>query len=177
MADHKHNPTLVGAVMERTLFRNLVGFALLAALFYIANRAFTDVIDDVVESKYEWVAERFTLSVGHIHKEWMFKGKPKALTLRYYISAEETANIVVQVNKLGWPLNISNNDRTLNCLNLWMLFAHEEGHRKSMLDLTSHLKVETTNYGCAYYYENDGIVSLIFDYNLYNGKVSSVQLD
>ena len=177
MADHKHNPTLVGAVMERTLFRNLVGFALLAALFYIANRAFTDVIDDVVESKYEWVAERFTLSVGHIHTEWIIKGKPKALSLTYYISAEETARITVQVNRLGWPLNVAKSDRSLNCLNLWMLFAHEEGHRKSMLDLTSHLEVTTKALGCEYFYRKSGKESLIFSYNVSNGKIDTFTLD
>ena len=177
MADHKHNPTLVGAVMERTLFRNLVGFALLAALFYIANRAFTDVIDDVVESKYEWVAERFTLSVGHIHKEWMFKGKPKAIKLTYFLSREESVQILVQVNRAGWPLNVSKEDRSLNCLNLWMLFAHEEGHRESMLDLTSHLEVQTSSIGCEYFYKNKGKESLIFSYNLVNGNVRGSNLD
>lgn len=177
MANHEQNSTSVGAVMERTLFRNLVGLGLLGGLFYFANQSFTDVIDDVVESKYEWVAERFTLSVGHIHKEWIIKGKPNALRLRYFISVEETADIVVQVNRLGWPLNVSANDRALNCLNLWMLFAHEEGHRKSMLDLTSHLEVKTSTSGCEYYYKNKGLESFIFGYNLYNGKVSSLKID
>lgn len=177
MANHEHNPTSVGAVMERTLFRNLIGLGLLGGLFYFANKSFTDVIDDVVESKYEWVAERFTLSVGHIHKEWIIKGKPRALRLTYYISAEETAIITVQLNRAGWPLNIAAKDRSLNCLNLWMLFAHEEGHRKSMLDLTSHLEIKTKPLGCEYYYQDKGQESLIFGYNLSNGKVGTFKLD
>lgn len=177
MANHEQHPISVGAVMERTLFRNLIGLGLISGLFYFANQSFTSVIDDVVESKYEWVAERFTLSIGHIHKEWVIKGKPKALRLTYYISAEETTAIIVQMNKTGWPLNIAVKDRSLNCLNLWMLFAHEEGHKKSMLDLTSHLEIVTKQLGCEYYYQNKGKKDLIFGYRLSNGKIDTFELD
>lgn len=176
MTNIKNQSASIGAVAEKSLFRNIIGLGLLVSLFYFANKSFTGVIDDVVESKYEWVAERFKLSIGHIHREWMIKSKPKALSLTYHISAEETAQITVQLNKLGWPLNVSKDDRTLNCLNLWMLFAHEEGHKKSILDLTSHLEIETTDLGCEFYYQNRGLESLIFGYNLYNGEVSTSKL-
>lgn len=177
MANHEQHSTSVGAAMERTLFRNLIGLSLVGGMFYFANQSFTNVIDGVVESKYEWVAERFKLSVGHIHKEWMIKGKPKALRLTYFISAEEYSVITVQVNKTGWPLNIAAKDRRLNCLSLWMLFAHEEGHRKSMLDLTSHLEVKKKPLGCEFYYKNKDDKKLIFSYNLNNGTVGSFVLD
>lgn len=177
MANHKPHPVSTDAVMEKPLFRNLIGVASIVALFYFANKAFTDVIDDVVESKYEWVAERFALSVGHIHKEWLFNGKPNALRLTYHIDREDTVEITVQLNKPGWPLNIDPQDRELNCMNLWMLFAHEEGHRKSMLDLTSHLWVETKSAGCEFYHREDGIKTLIFSYNLLSGKIDTIKLD
>ena len=174
MAHHSVN---TDAVMERTLFRNLIGFGLMLGLLYVAVKAFTDVVDDVVESKYDWVAERFSLSIGHIHKEWMFKGKPNALRLTYYLSREETTTIVAQLNKAGWPLNIANKDRELNCLNLWMLFAHEEGHKQSMLDLTSHLEIVKKEKGCEYYHQDRDTTNLIFSYNLNNGKVDTFKLD
>lgn len=177
MANQQHHSVSSGVVMERTLFRTLVGLSLIASLFYFANKAFNNVIDDVVESKYDWVAERFTLSIGHIHKEWVFKNKPSVVRLTYFLSATETTDIVVQVNKTGWPLNVASKDRQLNCLNLWMLFAHEEGHRKSILDLTSHLEIETKAAGCEYYYLDKGLSSLIFSYNVVSGKVSAFGLD
>jgi len=177
MANHEQHAVTTDAVMERTLFRNLVGFGLIGGLFYFAIQAFNDVIDDVVESKYEWVAERFSLSITHIHKEWMIKGKPKALQLVYHVSQQERAAIIVQVNQRGWPLNISSSDRELNCLSLWMLFAHEEGHRESMLDITSHLEIKSNENGCEFFHRDREIDNFIFSYNLNSGKVDTIGLD
>lgn len=177
MANHKQHIVSAGAVMERTLFRTIIGLGLLVGLFYSANKAFNNVIDDVVESKYQWVAERFSLSVGHIHKEWMIKGKPNALRLTYFLSSEETTKIIVQVNRAGWPLNVASKDRQLNCLNLWMLFAHEEGHKKSILDLTSHLEVKNNQQGCEFFYRDKGLDTLIFSYDAISGKVGAFRLD
>lgn len=177
MANHKQHIVSTGAVMERMLIRTLIGLGLIAGMFYAANKAFNNVIDDVIESKYGWVAERFNLSVGHIHKEWMLTGKPRTLRLTYYLSSEETTEIVIQVNRTGWPLNVASKDRQLNCLNLWMLFAHEEGHKKSILDLTSHLEVKTTGQGCEFLYRDKDLDSLIFSYDAINGKVGVFRLD
>ena len=177
MAAHKVDSTGSNAAMERVLFRNLVGGGLIGALFYFASSYFSEVIDGVVESKYEWVSERFLLSISHIRTEWMAKGKPKQVTLNYHISVEENAEITVQLNKAGWPLNVGTKDRSLNCLNLWMLFAHESAHTQSMMDLTSYLEIETTASGCEYYHQKGKTNNLIFSYDVNSGKIDTLALD
>lgn len=177
MANHGPHSVKTDAIMERALFRNLIGGGLMVALLYVATQAFSGFIDEVVESKYEWVAERFTLSVGHIRKEWVYKGKPRVLQLDYHASREETMKITVQLNSFGWPVNIDSVEQNLNCMSLWMLFAHEEAHTKSMLDLTSFLSVESKVKGCEFFYEKAGQKEMIFSYNVQNGKVDTVKLD
>lgn len=177
MANHDHRSVKTDAIMDKALFKNLVGGAIAIGLFYIATQAFSQLIDDVVESKYEWVAERFTLSIGHIRKEWVYKGKPSALPFDYHLSLDETVEITVQFNQYGWPVNIDPKSQALNCMSLWMLFAHEEAHRESMLDLTSYLSVEKKPNGCEYHYRKGSQDDLVFSYNIQSGRVDTVELD
>lgn len=176
MADNKFSPVTTETAIEHGLFRYLLGGGLFAALFYFASYAFEQLIDDVVESKYQWVAERFALSVSHIHTEWMVAGKPQQLTLNYHVNAKESAPISVHISNKGWPLSVNTQRPILGCLNLWMLFAHEEAHTESVMDLTSHLEITTKSHGCEYYYAEDGNRALIFSYNLNNGKVDAASL-
>ena len=47
---------------------------------------------------------------------------------------------------LSWDPSFFNE---LNCLNLWMLFAHEESHNQSIMDLTRSLEIEQLESLCS----------------------------
>jgi hypothetical protein len=159
--------------MERTIFRTLTGLGLVAVLFYFVINAINSVMNDVVESKYDWVAERFVLSINYIHKEWVLKGAPSSVDLTYYLNKTDTAKITVQLNQAGWPTNVSAAERELNCLNLWMLFAHEESHNQSIMDLTTELEIEQLNNECEFFHLDNGQRKLIFKYSALNGTITS----
>ena len=169
MRDHKQHAVTSDAIMEHTLFRNLTGLGLAAILFYFVISAINSVIDEVVDSKYDWVADRFVLSMNFIHKEWVVKGRPDEVGLTYYLNKTDTAEITVQLNEQGWPTNIAADDNELNCLNLWMLFAHEESHDQSIMDLTRSLEIEQLESICKYFHVEKGQRELIFSYNALNG--------
>ena len=173
MHNHKQQAVSSDAIMERTFFRNLTGLGLAAVLFYFAINAINSVIDEVVESKYDWVAERFVLSMNYIHKEWVLNGTPGSVDLTYYINKTESARITVQLNEQGWPTNVSDTESELNCLNLWMLFAHEESHNQSIMDLTTELEIEQQNEKCSFFNGKDGQRELIFNYSAVNGAITT----
>ena len=173
MSERQH-PISTESALDRPFLRAIIGICIAISLFYFATTAFDDVIDGVVESKYEWVADRFTRSVNHIHKEWMITRRPKTMVLDYYFDEETTQKITVQLNKYGWPLNVSETDKRLNCLNLWMLFAHEVDHAESMMDLTADLDVQTGSNQCTYFHQSSDVRKFLFDYDLRTGKVSKI---
>lgn len=177
MAGHGHHNVTTNAIMEKGLFRNLIGLGLVAVLFYFALKAYTSLIEEVVDSSTDWIAQRFSRSVSYIHQEWMFNSKPSVLVLPYNVSATEVVKIPIQLNEQGWPLNVDAKDRQLNCLNLWMLFANEQQTESSILDVTDRLQIREKNKGCEYYYTDKGSLNLIFSYNIYSGKVDAIKLD
>lgn len=174
MSEHQHSVT-TDTAMERPFMRVMLGVGVVIGLFYFASKAFEDVIDSVVESKYEWVSDRFAKSINHIHKEWMISGRPNSIVLDYYLDETTTTSIRLQLNKQGWPLNVSESDTELNCLNLWMLFAHNNDHAKSIMDLTSNLDVSQTANRCEFYHETEKDKKLLFNYDLNTGRVSNSQ--
>lgn len=171
MSDHSQHSITTDTDSEHPLFRVMIGMALLAGLFYFAVKAFDSIIDDVVDSKYKITANRFASSMNYIHKRWMTTGKPNELTLDYFIEQDLTTDITVQMNKQGWPLNVDEKDRKLNCLNLWMLFAYESNHAKSMMDLTTHLQIEEHATGCHFYNDTDNKNIFMFSYELTTGRI------
>lgn len=176
MSEHGHSVT-TDTAMDRPFVRIIIGLGIIITLFYFATKAFDDVIDGVVESKYKWVSDRFIRSVNHIHKEWMINHRPKKVVLDYFVDESTSSKITIQLNRYGWPLNVSGSDRELNCLNLWMLFAHEIGHSQSIMDLTSDLKVEQSDIGCNYYHDVDSELKFLFGYELTTGKVTNTKTD
>lgn len=154
------------SAMDKPFFRVLTGLGLLGILFYIATINFSGLIDDVVDQKYDMIAERFEISMNHIRKEWYVQGKPKRLKLNYYLDSSDYETIHVNVTKQGWPLNVGGDADTLDCLNLWMYFAHDEKQKKGIMALTQHLQVKEMTGNCHFIHQQKRPNPVMFSYNL-----------
>lgn len=164
-------------ILAKSLFNKLIALSVMIGLVFFAVKAYLDMMDTVTVAKYDWVMKRFSLSVGHIHKQWLFNNKPSRLTLQYYTQQQQTVAITVRLNRFGWPLTSESEDKGLNCHNLWRLFAREERHKNSMLDLTSDLLVKSKATGCEFYHQQGTNSALILSYNVQNGKVGKDRLN
>ena len=57
---------------------------------------------------------------------------------------------------------------------MWMLFAHEETHSQSIMDITSELEIKSDGSSCHYFHLADEGTPLIFSYFSENGNVDSL---
>lgn len=162
-------------MMDRPFFRILVGGIFLVAIFYIASIYFSRIVDDVVEHKYEMLADRFSISMGHIHKQWMLGGKKSQIKMNYQVETDEFIDVNFQLNEFGWPINIVQETNELNCLNLWMYFANDSASQKTVLNLTAQLNVEQSVNECRYYHLADKGLVFMFSYSVETGKVTSAK--
>jgi hypothetical protein len=156
----------------------LVGIGVVVCLFYIAVRTFSNLVDDVTEYKYELLAQRFSISMDYVHRQWLTNDKPQTLVLEYFVDKYAIDNkvskqLLLRMNEFGWPINIAQNSQTLDCMNLWMYFAHEEQSSKIVLNLTEQLIIEAKEIkgNCHFLHKEKFPNQLMFSYNSGNGQV------
>ncbi|MDU0113683.1 hypothetical protein RT723_12025 [Psychrosphaera aquimarina] len=176
MVNQEQGKVTTDSLMDRSFVRVLVAAGIIAVLFYIAVRSFLGIINEVEEFKYDLLAERFSISMDYARREWIIRGKPDSLTLEYYIDQQAINNkinkkLLLQINEFGWPINVASESRELDCLNLWMYFAHEEQDNKTVENLTEQLDVKRINNNCHYLHKEKFPNQLMFSYNSSNGQV------
>ncbi len=162
--------------MTRSFVHLLIGGAVLVAVLFFAVRSYLTVIEDVTAFKHEQIGQRFSMSMDYAHRQWLIQGKPNKLFLQYF--ADEQAlnkqvgkKLVLQMSQSGWPINIDSEDKTLDCLALWMYFAHQQESQVPTLDLTTQLAVKQGSGYCHFLYKNKVPNQLMFSYNSNNGQV------
>ena len=165
------------SVITHNFMKFLVGIGVVVCLFYVAVRTFSNLINDVTEYKYELLAQRFSISMDYVHRQWLTNDKPQKLVLEYFtdksaIDNKQGEKLLLHMNEYGWPINIAQDSQTLDCMNLWMYFAHEEQSHKMVLNLTEQLiEAKEVNGNCHFLHKEKFPNQLMFSYNSGNGQV------
>jgi hypothetical protein len=128
----------------------------------------------VDESRYELIANRFDRSMNYVHQHWMFNGKPKRMILPYLVESNIEYPLQVVVSRQGWPINVADDADELNCLALWMYFAHDVNQASGILNLTENLQVQTESESCIYLDGKDEQMVVMFRYEPIIGKVTAL---
>ena len=165
------------STLLRKLLKFLLGVGIVICLFYSAVKSFSGLVDEAKEYKYESLAERFSISMNYAHRQWIVSDKPSTLVLEYFTNKEAIDNevgekLLLHMNKSGWPVNIAKNTATLDCINLWMYFAHGRQSNKEVVSLKEQsVGVKEMNGHCHFLHKEKYPNQLMFSYNSSNGQV------
>lgn len=165
------------SVLVRKLLKFLVGIGVIVCLYYAGIRSFSGLIDNAKEYKYESIAERFSISMNYVHRQWIISDKPDRLVLEYFTNKEAIDNkvgekLLLHINEFGWPVNIAKNEPALDCKNLWLYFAHGRQSNKEVISLKEQLvDVKEMNGHCHFLHKEKYPNQLMFSYNSSNGQV------
>lgn len=161
--------------MEHALVRLLLGLILLGVLFNAAINYVSRFYQEAVEVKEQRLAERFLISVRHVHREWLLTGKNQKVKLEYIVDDNVTKWIQVRVNRKGWPIAVDRDEHRLDCASLWRYFA-KLGPQTQVEMAESELTIEQMFDECRYLKVVEGQPELIFSYQPLSGKVLSNHL-
>lgn len=172
MKHHHPHPVEVDPASSHSVFKVIVGICIIVVLFYYALKGFSQIMTGVDKQRYELMANRFDRSMSYVHQHWMMAGKPKNITLPYIVEKNVEYPLKVAVNLQGWPINVGEDQNTLNCLALWMYFAHDVDQPQGGFNLTDGLNVSSENNECYYFDTSEDKKTLMFRYQPLIGSVT-----
>lgn len=157
------------SMTERPLVRFLFSALILAAVFYTALNYMDELYSDAEVFKYDLLAEEFETSINIVRMGWNERGRPNRFTMRFQFEDLQSQRLAVDVSKNGWPINVAEAKKEINCLNLWQYFA--EHLTTSASEFTPLVKVELTENTCLYRRQQGGEVIWTMKYDTQSGRV------
>lgn len=157
------------SMTERPLVRFLFSALILCAVFYTALNYMDELYSEAEVFKYDLLAEEFETSINMVRMGWNERGRPNRFSMRFQFEDLESQRLAVDVNKNGWPINVAEAQKEINCLNLWQYFA--EHLTTSASEFTPLVEIERNENLCLYRREQGGEVIWTMKYDTQSGRV------
>ena len=156
---------------ERPLMRYLLSALVLSVVFFVIVKFMDKLYDDAARFQFELKAERLKASVNFVHQSWISKGRPSRMRLKFQLGPNESERLLVFVNASGWPINVADEDRRIDCQNIWRYLA-EDLSKDSRKNQGSKARSQAYDNGCQFYRVGaDGQRHRVF-YDLKLGKIT-----